>query len=155
MLLAAGAFAADQATKLVVVRSFVPGQSIPLVGELIALTYVLNPGGVFGIRLGSSFLHTLLACLALGLVGVLLARHHPTSRIEQLGFSLILGGAAGNLIDRFRLGHVVDFIDCGVGDYRWPVFNAADIWVTCGAAALVVAHLWGRTAGHGDTDRAA
>ena len=148
-------FVADQATKLVVARVFTLGQSVPVVGDLVAFTYIFNPGGVFGIRLGGNVLHTLLSCVALAVVGILLARGHANSRAEQLGFALILGGAAGNLTDRFRFGQVVDFIDCGIGRYRWPIFNVADICVTCGAAALVAVHLWGRAGADGDFDRPA
>ena len=64
--------------------------------------------------------------------------------LERTALSLILGGAAGNLIDRFRLGYVVDYLDLYVGQYHWPAFNLADSAISIGAGCLVLASIRGR-----------
>lgn len=130
--LSAGILLLDQATKLLVVRAFAPGQSLPLL-PVLHLTYVQNTGAAFGLLKGRQFLFILLSlAVSAWVVGRFLAPRapHPALRI---GYALILGGALGNLIDRIRLGYVIDFLDLRV----WPVFNVADSAITLGVGWLV------------------
>ena len=137
----------------------VPGESRPILGTLFRLTYVQNPGGVFGLRFGGACVHLVFAVGALAAVGLLLWRTPPAERLVILGLALVLGGAVGNAIDRVRLGVVVDFLDFGVAGFRWWVFNVADACVTTGTGLLVL--FYGRqrregsapNAGSGDTTR--
>ena len=131
----------DQATKLAVVELLAPGSSVELLPAL-DLVLVYNPGAAF------SFLSTaggwqrwlfiglavaICACIVYWLRG--LPRH---ARRLPLALSLVLGGAVGNVIDRIRIGAVVDFIDFHVGDWHWPAFNVADSAICVGAALLVL-----------------
>ena len=113
------------------------GESVPVLGSFFHLTYIHNPGAVFGIRLGNPYLHLALACVALLAVGGLLWRLGREDRIAAIGLSLVLGGALGNIIDRVRFGWVIDFLDFGIGSVRWWVFNLADACVSVGTILLI------------------
>jgi len=142
------AVAVDQISKTAVARSFSPGEWTPVLGDFFRLTLVLNPGGVFGTRLGSSNFYTFISVLAIGVTLWFFFKSKTDGVIFRTGLSLILGGAIGNLIDRFRFGEVVDFLDFDFfninlpGFYldRWPVFNLADSFVLVGMV-LIVIHL--------------
>jgi len=125
--------AADQLTKYLIAAAFHPGESLPLVPRVLHLTYVQNTGAAFGLFKGQ---HALFIVLSLVVI-MWIAREFLTTRVlpspVRWGYALVLGGAAGNLLDRMRLGHVVDFIDLRV----WPVFNVGDSAITIGVALLV------------------
>jgi signal peptidase II len=140
---------ADQVSKWLVSEHMFLGQSIPVLGGIFRLTYIHNPGAVFGLRLGGGGLHLAVAVVAMVLVGAMLWRLPPTEGLARVALALVLGGAVGNVIDRVRLGEVIDFLDFGIGDVRWWIFNLADACVTTGAGLLVLAY--GRQrAGEGD-----
>jgi signal peptidase II len=117
---------------MIVRLSMTLGESIPVIGNLIKLTYVENPGIAFGIRVGDGTLFTVLSIIACIGVVVYLVTHWDESMGMKAGLALILGGACGNLIDRVVYGQVVDFIDIGIRTFRWPVFNVADSAVVIG-----------------------
>ncbi len=129
----------DQLTKWWVLQTMTLGESVPVLGSFFKLTYIHNPGAVFGIRLGNPYLHLLLACVALLVVGGLLWRIPPEDRLAAIGLALVLGGAIGNIIDRVRFGVVIDFLDFGIGTARWWIFNLADTCVSVGTALLILA----------------
>lgn len=136
--------AVDLATKLVVEGSLRLHQEIPLVGDYVRLTYIYNPGAAFGIGLGrhSRLLFLALSALALAALGAMAWVTPPHERGRLAAIALICGGALGNLVDRLRSdAGVVDFLDIGVGELRWPVFNLADVAVTTGAVFLALS-LW-------------
>jgi len=140
----AGVLVFDVSTKLLVQQHMYLYQQVDIVGEYLRLTYIYNPGAAFGISVGphSRLIFLVLSVVALGaLVGMYW--YTPLSdRVRLIAISLICGGAIGNLIDRVRSeAGVVDFLDVGVGDIRWPVFNIADIAVTTGAIVLALS-LW-------------
>lgn len=135
----------DVATKLLVQRTMMLHQQIEILGDLVRLTYIHNPGAAFGIYLGgqSRVIFMLLSVVALG---ALLGMYWVTpvaNRVRLAAIALVCGGAVGNLIDRVRSHHgVVDFLDMGIGEsLRWPVFNVADVAVTTGAILLALS-LW-------------
>lgn len=134
----------DALTKGIVQGTMEPGQSMPLFGDVLRLTYVFNPGAAFGLSVGPSS-RWILSGLAVVAVVVLIwaIRRTPSEARGRLAaMGLVLGGALGNLVDRIRHEHgVVDFLDVGMGGFRWPVFNVADIGITTGALLLVVL-LW-------------
>lgn len=134
--------AADQATKLVVAARFSEETVIPVIPGLFRLVRVENTGIAFGILAGSSSAATgailiLVSLAAIALVGLLLWHNPPAATRTGMALALILGGAAGNLIDRLARGAVIDFLDLYVGSYHWPAFNIADSAITIGAAALL------------------
>ena len=124
---------ADQLTKFLTVAFFAPGQSLPLLPPLLHLTYVQNTGVAFGLFKGQHTLSILLSLLVIGWLVRELLLNPSMAPATVWGCALILGGAAGNLMDRLRLGYVVDFIDLRV----WPVFNIGDSAITIGVALLL------------------
>ncbi len=133
----------DCATKRAAEAHLVPAL-VPheLMGEVVRLTLAYNPGAAMSLSLGahSRIGFSLLAVVALVLLGHLYRRTSAGDRLAAAGLALIASGALGNLLDRLRSPRgVVDFIDVGVGDLRFWTFNVADIGITCGAVLLVLA----------------
>jgi signal peptidase II len=135
-----GILAADQVTKLVAVDLLAPAYAPhPVLGNLLRLTLVYNPGAAFGLHLGanSRWIFTGLTLGALALLWRLWRDTPAADTLRLVAIALVTGGAIGNLVDRLRSGRgVVDFIDVGVGTARWPTFNVADMAVSCGAVLL-------------------
>jgi signal peptidase II len=135
-------FIADQASKAWAVRRLRGGESVSALDGLLHFAYAENPGIAFGhLQGGGQFGRWMLASLAsLAILG-LLAYFFRTKRTDDRimgAISLLLAGVAGNLCDRVRLGHVVDFIEVYIGSYQWPTFNVADAAICTGAALLAL-----------------
>ena len=131
-LISAAVVGVDQLIKRLVMDRFTPGESLPLIPSVLHLTYVQNRGAAFGLLQGQQLLFIGLALLVIGWLGRELIKT-GTSRLVAWSAALVLGGAAGNLLDRICLGYVVDFIDVRV----WPVFNVGDSAITIGVALLL------------------
>jgi signal peptidase II len=136
----------DFVTKLIAAATLSP-QHIPheILGEHLRLTLVYNPGAAFGLNLGmySRWIFMALTVGALVILGRLYRVTRQGDYFRVLALALVCGGAVGNLVDRIRSATgVVDFIDVGVGDLRWPTFNVADMAVSVGAFLLAWV-LWG------------
>lgn len=128
---------ADQATKLMIKARFELRDSVAVIGDFFRLTYIENPGMAFGIQLGSPAFFTAFASVASIIIFVYLYRIRHEKFLSRLALAIILGGALGNLIDRFAYGQVIDFLDFGIGETRWPIFNIADSSVTVGMILLL------------------
>jgi signal peptidase II len=136
--------AVDLITKLAIQQSLHLYEQVSIIGDYLRLTYIYNPGAAFGIQLGphSRAVFMVLSVVALVLLGGMYWNTPIYDRVRLTAISLVCGGAVGNLVDRIRSPHgVVDFLDVGVGDIRWPVFNLADVAVTTGAILLALS-LW-------------
>lgn len=143
-LLLALIVALDVITKMIVQRHLVLYSPRPVFGEVFRLTYIYNPGAAFGLHLGaySRFIFLVLTVVALGVLFLWYRATPWHDRLRLVAIALVSGGAVGNMIDRVRSHRgVVDFLDVGVGTFRWPVFNVADIAVTIGAILLALS-LW-------------
>jgi signal peptidase II len=132
---------ADAWTKWLVSSRIDLHESIPLIPDFLQLVHVRNTGAAFGIgaNADSAIVPLLLNLGAIGVFFVVVAyafRAAVTDRVLQTGLHLILGGAIGNLIDRFRLHYVVDFVDVFVKSHHWPAFNVADSAICIGIALL-------------------
>ncbi|HEY9530445.1 MAG TPA: signal peptidase II [Burkholderiales bacterium] len=131
---------ADQATKAIVLGRLAPGERLEVTG-FFNLVLAFNKGAAFSFLAGAGGWQTpLLAAFAVVasiVVSVLLVRSAGRT-LFCAGLALILGGALGNLIDRLRFTHVVDFLDFHAGGWHWPAFNVADSAITVGAALLIV-----------------
>ena len=132
----------DQLTKFIVDQSMPLHHSIPVIDNLFSLTYIRNTGAAFGIFAGSAAAFRLpfliiFSLVAIGFVVAMLRRlpEQETGLITALAF--ILGGATGNLIDRFAYGEVIDFLDFYWSGYHWPAFNVADSFITVGVCITV------------------
>ena len=122
--------AADQAVKYYVVTHLALYESAPLLPGLVELYYIRNTGCGFSILSGHTWLLTLLTAAVMVFVAVLLVRRTFPHPLAMWTLTAILGGGLGNLIDRVRLGYVVDMFNFQF--MRYPVFNVADILVVCG-----------------------
>ena len=134
----------DVTTKLLVQNTFRLYQQVDVVGPYLRLTYIHNPGAAFGIHLGpySRYIFLVLSVIALAALLGMYWFTPAKDRVRLGAIALICAGAVGNLIDRVRSEQgVVDFLDVGIGELRWPVFNVADIAVTTGAIFLALS-LW-------------
>src|SRR5215217_1895778 len=134
LALALVVFVVDQAIKSVVEGSMRIGESIPLTPGFLSLTYIKNDGGAFGILVGST--------VAVVVVLWMLLSGRP-SKATMLGCGLILGGAAGNLLDRLSSGEVTDYIHFSF----WYIFNAADAAIVVGVGLLLLSALRPERAG--------
>jgi signal peptidase II len=137
---AAGFLVTDLITKWWAVQSLAPAHTRHEVfGEWLTFTLLYNPGAAFGLHLGE-WSRWIFTALTIGAVFILTRMYRQTAegdRIKLASLGMILGGAVGNLVDRLRSSRgVVDFIDVGIRDMRWPTFNVADIGVSCGALML-------------------
>ncbi|MBS10085.1 MAG: signal peptidase II [Gemmatimonadetes bacterium] len=130
----------DLVTKELVTNRFELWESVDVLGDFFRLTYIHNPGAVFGIKLGSGTVHLLLSTVAMVIVISMLVKTPPEDRWGGIGLALVLGGAIGNIIDRLRYGVVIDFLDLGIGDVRWYVFNVADACVSVGVILLIIGY---------------
>jgi signal peptidase II len=120
-----------------------PRGSVSVIPGFFSLTYVRNTGAVFGLFRSLAepwrgLLLTLVPLLAVLFIIVMAMRTAPERRRPLMALGLILGGAVGNLVDRFRFGSVVDFLDVFIGEYHWPAFNLADSAICVGVGLLVL-----------------
>jgi signal peptidase II len=154
-LVGAIVLAADQFSKWWVINKL----DLPDVGQIVLLpvlnlTMVRNRGVTFGLLNGlGPWSSVILAVVALCVVGVLgLWLHRSESRISAVAIGAIAGGAIGNVIDRLRLGAVIDFIHAHIatqwGDYSWYVFNVADSAIVCGVVVLIIESLFSHRQQH-------
>ncbi len=124
--------AVDQVTKALI-RNFMPvGDSVPLIPEVLHITHVRNPGGAFGLLPDQKIVFLIISLAIIIFILYYHRRLNITDRLQTLALGLLLGGAVGNIIDRFLLGKVTDFIDFRV----WPVFNLADSSIVIGVVLL-------------------
>jgi signal peptidase II len=131
----------DQATKLMVVKAIDLHELIPVVPGFFNLTYLHNRGAAFGILADSPYRLPFFLLVTLISVLVLLYAIHRSrddQRLAPCSLSLILAGAIGNLIDRMRLGEVIDFLDIYWHEHHWPAFNVADSAICIGVALLAI-----------------
>ncbi|HEY6572723.1 MAG TPA: signal peptidase II [Candidatus Eisenbacteria bacterium] len=148
-LCAAVVVALDQLTKAAASSRLFLSEPVPVFGDFLRLTLVRNTGAAFGLFPGSRLPFIIVSTLAIAVVLYLYTREAYRGLPQRILLGCILGGAIGNLVDRIRLGWVVDFIDVGLGSARWPVFNVADSAVTVGV--ILLAWLLSR-AGHPASD---
>lgn len=138
-LVALVVFVLDRWTKTIVLANFLPGESRLVIPHLLWWTYVQNTHGAFGLFGNSPVLLIVLACLVLALFAWAFRDAVRRSNLVRVAFGMIVGGAIGNIVDRFQHQWVVDFIDFKT---IWPnVFNVADACITVGVALLVLASL--------------
>lgn len=135
--------ALDQTSK-VAVQTFLPERASLVLTPFLRLTHVTNTGSAFGLFQGRTLF--LIGASVVGLVVLILfyGQNHRAHPLLRLCIGLMVGGALGNLVDRVRLGYVVDFVDLG----WWPVFNLADSAIVVGISGLVLAFLTAQSRGH-------
>jgi len=140
---------ADQVTKYIALATLKVGLPVEVLGDFCRWTLTFNPGGAFGMRLGGTTYYLVSSLIIFVVLAFYIWRHRHLSYIA-IPLTIVSGGAVGNIIDRIRFGEVVDFIDCeffdiSIGSYhmdRWPIFNVADMAVSCGIIATILLILY-------------
>jgi signal peptidase II len=134
--LAAVVVIADQVAKAWLVSILEPGERMEVIGEYVRLIHSQNSGALFGLFKDQAILF---GSVSIGVVALIVWYHGSSGRnaVLSVALGLLLGGALGNMIDRLRLGYVVDFVDLGIGNVRWYTFNVADAAIS-GAILLLI-----------------
>jgi signal peptidase II len=143
LLIAAAVVVLDQIVKAVVRSTFELHDSVVVIPSFFNLTRVHNYGAAFGLMNAAEFpfktaVLSIVATLALGALSWYGATLPAEQRLARLGLALIIGGAAGNLIDRLRSGYVVDFVDLYWRDWHFWAFNVADAAITVGVSLMIL-----------------
>lgn len=124
----------DQVSKFLVSQTLRLNESSAVIENFFHLTLVRNTGAAFGIFKNQTLFFIIISFIAVIAILVFIKSARSSSPLRDVGFALMLGGAFGNLIDRFRFGYVIDFLDFRV----WPVFNIADSAITIGTFLVIV-----------------
>ena len=144
LVIAALVVGLDRVTKLWIVAHILPGHGIVVIPKVFRLTHVLNTGAAFSMFEGSAspiLVRNLLvgfSIIAVVVVLVLIWKMGRSVSLMSVALALILGGAIGNLYDRIRYLHVVDFLEVHIVHYHWPDFNVADSAIVVGACLLLL-----------------
>ena len=135
----------DQITKAYVHRTLHKFQSVEIVKNFFHITHVRNTGAAFGLLAGPAHplrtaLFVVISGVAIGAILLIYRRIEDDDTLHALAFSLLLSGAAGNLVDRVWMGHVIDFLDFHWYGHHWPAFNFADAAI-CGGIGLILLNM--------------
>jgi signal peptidase II len=135
----------DQITKSYVHRTLYEFQSVEIIKDFFHITYVRNTGAAFGLLAGPAHplrttLFVVISGVAIGLILLIYWKIEDEDTLHALAFSLLLGGAVGNLVDRVLMGQVIDFLDFHWYDHHWPAFNFADSAI-CGGIGLILLNM--------------
>ena len=135
--IAATVFVADQLAKAWLVSFLSPGEQVQVVGDYVRLIHSKNTGALFGLFHDQALFF---AIVSVGVVGAIVWFHHASGRntLLSVALGLLLGGALGNMADRFRIGYVVDFVDVGIGNLRFYTFNIADSAISLAILLLLL-----------------
>jgi signal peptidase II len=143
-IIAAVILVLDQTTKLYVDTNFRLHETVPVIRDFFHLTYVRNKGAAFGILSDSAVrIPFFISVSIIAMLGILwyIKQIRNDQKLALFSLSLIFSGALGNLIDRIRLGEVIDFLDVFWQRHHWPAFNVADSAITVGVALLFI-EMW-------------
>jgi signal peptidase II len=135
--IAIGVVVVDQLTKAWLVSLLDPGERLSIIGDWLRIVHGQNDGAIFGLFRDQALLFGL---VSLGVIAAIIWYHGTVGRnlLLTVALGLLLGGAMGNMIDRFRLGYVTDWVDIGIGDWRFYTFNVADSAVTLAVLLLLI-----------------
>jgi signal peptidase II len=138
--LAAAVVVLDQLAKAAVTSALEPGESVPVIDNLVRIVFGQNTGALFGLFQDNAAMFGLVSIVVIGLIVAYHARA-AVSPYLTVTLGLLLGGAIGNMLDRIRLGYVVDFVDAGIGTLRFYTFNVADSAISLSILLLFIAAL--------------
>lgn len=145
-IISGGVVILDQASKYAIQHLMTFQTQREIIPGFLNLTYILNPGGAFGLLSNLNRPLKVVVFISMSLIAIALLfsiyiYFKGPGLLIPISIALITGGAAGNFIDRVRLHGVIDFIDLHFRDYHWPAFNIADSAITIGAIALLFQYL--------------
>ncbi len=126
----------DQVSKWLAVKFLMPIDTVPIIEDVLHLTYLENTGAAFGILKDNRWVFLVISTVAIAGIIFYFIKFMPQNKLFQLSLAFILGGGIGNMIDRILLGYVVDFIDFRL--INFAIFNVADSFVCIGAALMFI-----------------
>ena len=131
-------FLFDILSKIVVINYLQLEESVKVINNFLYLTYVRNTGAAWSILSNNSYV--VLGISLLIIVGIIwyIWKNKIDNRFEEVAYSLVLGGAIGNFINRLFYGYVIDFIDIKIFGYDYPIFNLADVFIVIGVILLII-----------------
>ena len=128
----------DIISKLLVSNNLLLSKSVTIIPNFFYLTYAHNYGGAWSIFENNTLAITIISFIVILGISYYVFKNKVTRKIEIIGYSLLLGGAIGNLIDRIIYGYVIDFLDFYILGYDFPIFNIADIGIVTGIILLLI-----------------
>ena len=128
----------DIISKIVVSSLMNEYDSIILIKNFFNITYVRNTGAAWSIFSGEIIGLIIISILIICFLGIYIYKNKPKDMMEKIGYSMILGGAFGNLLDRITYGYVIDFLDFYIFGYDYPIFNLADSFIFIGVILLII-----------------
>lgn len=134
-------FLIDLVSKIIIKEKLFLGQSIKVINNFFNITYVRNTGAAFSILSKHTYLLVFVSIFIITLVLYYINKNKPKTKIEYISYSMILGGAIGNLYDRIVYGYVIDFLDFNIFGYEYPIFNLSDSFIFVGVFILII-HIW-------------
>lgn len=131
-------FLIDLISKKIIEKLLYLGQSIKIINNFFNITYVRNTGAAFSILSKHTYLLVLVSIFIIMFILYYINKNKPKIKIEYISYSMILGGAIGNLYDRIVYGYVIDFLDFNIFGYEYPIFNLSDSFIFVGVILLLV-----------------
>lgn len=128
----------DIVSKLIVSNLMNVNESIRVIKDFFYITYVRNTGAAWSIFAGETWLLIIVSLIIISFIVWYIYKNRPKSKLEIVGYSMVLGGAIGNFIDRVIYGYVIDFFDFYIFGYDYPIFNLADSFILIGVILLVI-----------------
>ncbi len=128
----------DQIIKIIITTNLKFTESINVIKNFFRITYLQNNGAAFSILSGNRIFLILITLIALLIIYIFLIKNKNINKIEAICYGILMGGIIGNLIDRVRLGYVIDYLDFNIINYNYPVFNFADICIVVSAILLLI-----------------
>lgn len=133
-----GVLLIDMLSKVLIKHFILLGIRIKIIKGFLYITYVKNTGAAFSIFRNNTLFLIILSIVIIGLLFYYLSKKIYLSKLENISYGLILGGAIGNLFDRIIYGYVIDFIDIYIFKFDYPVFNIADMAIVIGVIILII-----------------
>ena len=134
-------FIIDIVSKLVISNLILVNDSILIIKNFFYITYVRNTGAAWSIFSGETLGLIIVSLIIIFFIIYYISKNKPSSKIEKIGYAMILGGSFGNLLDRIIYGYVIDFLDFNIFGYDYPIFNLADSFIFIGVV-LIVIYTW-------------
>lgn len=131
----------DIVSKLVVSNLMTVNDSILVVKNFFYITYVKNTGAAWSIFSGETLGLIIVSLIIIFFIIYYISKNKPSTKIEKIGYAMILGGSFGNLFDRIIYGYVIDFLDFNIFGYNYPIFNLADCFIFVGVM-LIIIYTW-------------
>ena len=128
----------DIISKLIVSNLMNVNDSIMIIKDFFYITYVRNTGAAWSIFAGETWLLIIVSLIIISFIILYIYKNKPKCMLEKIGYSMVLGGALGNFLDRIVYGYVIDFFDFYIFGYDYPIFNLADSFILIGVVILIV-----------------